>query len=89
MLNLLREECNNGVPEDYRRIVSSTYREAETKENNGIGMTKSFRVRVGVHYRSAFSQFLFVRLMHDIVKHHNAVYCLPTTLSYYGNQWMR
>lgn len=41
---------------------------AETKIKSNIGLTDSFRVRVGVHQMSALISFLFISLLDDAPK---------------------
>lgn len=48
-----------GVPEKYIRIVQESYNNATTRVRSVLGMTDSFRVKVGLHQGSALSPFLF------------------------------
>lgn len=44
------------------------YRKAETKVKGNLMITDSFRVKIGVHQRSALCLFLFVLLLDNATK---------------------
>ena len=49
----------SGMAEKYVRLVQDMYEESETVVKCAVGTTKSFKVMVGPHQRSALSPFLF------------------------------
>ena len=52
----LREKM---VPEKYARLIKEMYRDVNTRVRSGVGTTKGFEVKVGLHQGSALSPFLF------------------------------
>ena len=62
--SVLREELwycmrKSGLAEKYVRLVQDMYEESETVVKCAIGTTESFKVKVGLHQKSALSTFLF------------------------------
>ena len=53
----------SGIQEKYVRLVQDMYEESETVVRCAIGTTESFKVKVGLHQRSALSPFLFAVIM--------------------------
>jgi len=51
------------VPEKYIRVVQEMYKESVTAVRSAVGVTDSFKVKVGLHQGSALSPFLFAILM--------------------------
>ena len=49
----------SGIVEKYVRLVQDMYEETETVMRCAVGTTESFKVKVGLHQRSALSPFLF------------------------------
>ena len=50
----------SGMAEKYVRLVQDMYEESETVVRCAIGNTESFKVKVGLHQKSALSPFLFI-----------------------------
>ena len=66
--SVLREELwycmrKSGLAEKYVRLVQDMYEESETVVKCAIGTTESFKVKVGLHQKSALSTFLFAVIM--------------------------
>jgi len=53
----------SGVAEKYIRVVQDMYENSETVVRCAVGLSDSFRVRVGLHQGSALSPFLFAIVM--------------------------
>ena len=68
--------------ECYIKIIQDLYDRATTTVKIAAGLTKEFKVDVGLHQGSALSPFLFAiiidRLMEDIRTHHG-ICCLQMT----------
>ena len=48
------------------RLVQDMYERSETVVRCAVGTTKSFKVKVGLHQRSALIPFLFVAIMDSL-----------------------
>ena len=48
----------SGMAEKYVRLVQDMYQESETAVRYAVGTKESFKVKVGLHQRSALSPFL-------------------------------
>ena len=59
----LREQ---GIPENYVRLVKDTYEDARTQVKTSIGLTDKIKVRVGLRQGSLLSPYLF-DLMLDVM----------------------
>ena len=53
----------SGVAEKYIRVVQDMYENSETAVRSSVGLSDSFRVKVGLHQGSALSPFLFAIIM--------------------------
>ena len=53
----------SGIAEKYVRFVQDIYEGSQTVVRCVVGTTESFKVKVGLHQRSALSPFLFVVIM--------------------------
>ena len=53
----------SGMAEKYVRLVQDMYVGSETVVRCAVGTTESFKVKVGLHQRSALSPFLFAVIM--------------------------
>ena len=51
------------MAEKYVRLVQDMYEGSETVVRCAVGTTESFKVKVGLHQRSALSPFLFAVIM--------------------------
>ena len=60
----------SGIVGKYERLVQDMYEESETVVRCAVGITESFKVKVGQHQGSALSPFLFAvimdRLMNEV-----------------------
>ena len=52
-----------GTAEKYVRLVQDMYEGSETVVRCAVGTTESFKIKVGLHQRSALSPFLFAVIM--------------------------
>ena len=53
----------SGIVEKYVQLVQDMYEGSETMVRCAVGTTESFKVKVGLHQRSALSPFLFAVIM--------------------------
>ena len=53
----------SGIVEKYVQLVQDMYEESKTVVRCAVGTTESFKVKVGLHQRSALSPFLFAVIM--------------------------
>ena len=58
----------SGIAEKYVRHVKDMYEGSKTMVRCAVGTTKRFKVKVGLHQRSALSPFLFAVIMHRLTK---------------------
>ena len=56
----------SGLPEKYVQLVQDMHEESETIVRCAVGTAESFKVKVGLHQRSALSPFLFAVIMKRI-----------------------
>ena len=54
------------MQEKYVRLVQDMYEGSETVVRCAVGSVKSFKVKVGLHQKSALSPFLFAVIMGGI-----------------------
>ena len=66
-----------GVDERLIRTVMALYTEVCTVVRTDAGLSKSFKVMVGLHQESVLSQLLFAAVM-DVVSVRREVVCLPS-----------
>ena len=69
--------------ECYIKIIKNTYDGARTTVRSAAGLTKEFKIGVGLYQGSALSPFLFAiiidRLTEDIARMHHGICCLQMT----------
>ena len=53
----------SGIVEKYVRLLQDMYEGSETVVKCAVGITKNFKVKVGLHQGSALSPFLFALIM--------------------------
>ena len=60
----------SGIAEKYVQLVQDMYEGSETEMRYAVGAAKNFKIKVGLHQRSALSPFLFavimVRIMDEV-----------------------
>ena len=56
----------SGIVEKYVRLVQDMYEGGETVVRCAVGTTESFKVKVGLHQRSALSPFLFSMIINRL-----------------------
>ena len=58
-----------GTPEKLVRIVKATYEKVTTRVRLPFGDTEEFKIKVGLHQRSALSSFLSILVLDTLTGH--------------------